>query len=80
MMSPRKIQPMKNKNLPDIFKGYKTKDLLKIYDQLLEDRIPDSVPRDQILAMGNLLREHKLAPVFQFPLKNKANLTAPDDK
>jgi len=71
---------LKNKNLPDTFKGYRTKDLLKIYDQLLEDRIPDSVPVDQIETMDDLLRNYKLAPVFQVELEGEAKLPEPDEK
>jgi hypothetical protein len=59
---------MRREELPKNYKGYPTEELLQIYDDLLADKLRGKnppVPREKILAMGNLLREYKLAPVFQ---------------
>lgn len=54
------------KKIFDIYKGYQTKDLPMIYDQLLEDPIPVSESRNQIEAMHLLSREYRLIPELRF--------------
>ncbi|BBO86724.1 hypothetical protein DSCO28_72900 (plasmid) [Desulfosarcina ovata subsp. sediminis] len=50
---------MQNKNLPETYKGYPTKRLLKIWEEIAT---PDgtSAPKEEIEAMGALLREYRL--------------------
>ena len=57
---------MKNKSLPETYKGYPTKELLKTYQQIASrSGIPEGTPREKIGAMRGLMREYKLAPVFR---------------
>ena len=51
---------MPEKNLPKNYKGYLTKELLKIWDQVAGDGITPGTPVEKISAMRSLLREHKL--------------------
>ncbi len=55
---------MKEQELPKLYKGYPTEELLQIWEQLLKDRIPEDTPKEKISAMNGLLREYKIAPVF----------------
>jgi len=47
-------------NLPKNYKGYSTKELLKVWDQVAGDGITPGTPVGKIRAMCDLLREHKL--------------------
>ncbi|MBC8418546.1 MAG: hypothetical protein H8E10_08140 [Desulfobacterales bacterium] len=47
-------------NLPKMYKGYSTKALLKIWDQVGGDGITPGTPVEKIRAMRDLLREYKL--------------------
>jgi len=55
---------MKNRNLPETYKGYLTKELLAMWSPGEGLKIAPGTPRDKIAAIGGLLREYKLAPVF----------------
>jgi hypothetical protein len=52
-----------SKNLPDIYMGFKTKDLIKIYERLIDEQIPDRIPKEQILAIRGLQKEYNLRPI-----------------
>lgn len=54
------------KKIFDIYKGYQTKDLPMIYDQLLGAPIPISESRNQIKAMYLISREYRLTPELGF--------------
>jgi len=47
-----------NKELPEIFQGFKTTDLLKTWEEIQAKGT--KAPEDQIAAMRNLLRQYKL--------------------
>ncbi len=47
------------KSLPETYKGYSTKDLLKTWEEIKSPKGTNS-PKDQIRAMSQLLREYKL--------------------
>ncbi len=47
------------KNLPETYKGYPTKELLKTWEEL-SSKDGTKSSRDQIVAMRHLLREFKL--------------------
>lgn len=46
------------KELPDTFQGYKTADLLKIWEEIKGDGT--KAPKKQIKAMRFLIKEHRL--------------------
>ncbi len=50
---------MQEKNLPETFKGYSTKELLKTWKEIRSPKGTNS-STDQISAMRKLLREYKL--------------------
>ncbi|MBC8420874.1 MAG: hypothetical protein H8E10_20025 [Desulfobacterales bacterium] len=57
---------MAEQNLPERYKGYSTKELLEIWDQVAGDGITPGTPVEKISAMDSLLREYKLgAHAFQ---------------
>lgn len=52
--------------LPETYKGYQTSELLKLREDFLAKKLlKNPAPREKYLALGQLLREYKLAPVFQ---------------
>lgn len=53
---------MQEKKLPKTYKGYSTKELLKTWSQLKSGGIPEDTPKEQILAMSQLLQEYKISP------------------
>lgn len=55
------------KNLPTTYKGYLTDELLKMWEQIQGDGIPKETPKDKILAMSSLLREHRLGMFANYP-------------
>ena len=56
---------MPDKKLPKTYKGYSTEELLQMYETISTGGSLKGQPREKILAMDHLLREFKLAPVFQ---------------
>jgi len=57
---------MNEMNLPETYKGYSTKELLAFWDRYCEGK-ERKAPVEKILAMRDLLREYKIAPVFRNP-------------
>ena len=53
------------KNLPDIYMGFKTKDLIEVYQLLIDDQISGRIPKEQILAIRGLQKEYNLKPIFE---------------
>ncbi|MEN6485754.1 MAG: hypothetical protein ABFD98_12825 [Syntrophobacteraceae bacterium] len=57
---------MVEKDLPKEYKGYPTSELLRMWEDLRTPQgIREGTPVEKIEAMRDLLREFKLAPVFQ---------------
>ena len=54
------------KNFPDTYKGYSTAELIRVWEAIPHNRRPTEPP-EKVLAMRALLREYRLAPVFQEP-------------
>ncbi len=50
---------MQNKELPQTFKGYSTKDLLRTWEEIKSPK-GTKAPQEKILAMNQLLREYRL--------------------
>ncbi|MEF3696237.1 hypothetical protein [Desulfolutivibrio sp.] len=57
---------MDDMNLPETYKGYSTKELLAFWERYCEGK-ERKAPVEKILAMRDLLREYKIAPVFRNP-------------
>ena len=55
---------MQEKNLPETYKGYSTKELLQMYETISEGGLKGK-SEGKIEAMDDFLREYKIAPVFQ---------------
>ncbi len=56
---------MSEKKLPEEYRGFPTKYLLEVFDELRAGTLPDKMPDGVMEAMDRLLRDYKLAPVFQ---------------
>ena len=56
---------MPDKKLPETYKDYSTEELLKMYEKISSGGNLKGEPREKRVAMDDLLREYKLAPVFQ---------------
>jgi hypothetical protein len=54
-----------SKSLPDIYMGFKTKDLIEVYQLLIDNQIPGRIPKEQILAIRGLQKEYNLQPIFE---------------
>lgn len=52
------VKFMESNNLPETYKGYKTKDLLKVWEEIKAPR-GTKAPKEMIKAMDSLLREFK---------------------
>ena len=50
---------MESNNLPEIYKGYKTKNLLQVWEEI---KAPGGTkaPKEMITAMDSMLREYRL--------------------
>ena len=57
---------MESNNMPETYKGYKTKDLLKVWEEI---KAPGGTkaPEEMITAMGSMLRELRLG---KFSIRN----------
>ena len=53
---------MKAQKLPDIYKGYLTKELLDMWEQLKGPGITPGTPVEKIAAMSDLRHEFKISP------------------
>jgi len=58
------------KELPEMFEGYKTSDLLKTWEEIKTGGT--KAPKGQIEAMGNLLADHKLGIYGAYNNKTKS--------
>jgi hypothetical protein len=63
---------MKNRNLPETYKGYSTKELLAMWSPGEGLKIAPGTPKDKIAAMGDLYREFRLTPIHQVELGGRA--------
>ena len=52
---------MQDKDLPKIYKGYSTEELLRIWEQVKGEGIPEGTPKKKISAMNEVVREYKLS-------------------
>ena len=50
---------MESNNLPEIYKGYMTKDLLKVWEEIKTSG-GTKAPEEMITAMDSMLREYRL--------------------
>jgi hypothetical protein len=57
---------MPDKNLPETYKGYSTKELLRFWKAYASGQ-EKGRPVEKLRAMSGLLREYKIAPVFKNP-------------
>ena len=55
---------MKDARLPKIYQGYPVAELLDMWGGGGPLRIPQGSPKEKIIAMSDLLREYKIAPIF----------------
>ncbi|WP_446008215.1 hypothetical protein [Candidatus Electrothrix sp.] len=68
---------MKEQNLPKNYKGYRTGDLLDIWNQIaVGDGIVPGTPREKIRAMNRFLREYEIAPVYKVAAQLKRKNSA----
>ncbi len=59
------------KELPDIFGGYKTADLLKTWEEI--NKGGTKAPKEQIEAMRNILADYKLGIYGAYENKSKTS-------
>ncbi|HOO76724.1 MAG TPA: hypothetical protein PLI51_05225 [bacterium] len=55
---------MKKQDLPETYRGYSTRELLRLWNGGSPLNIPEGTPVEKISAMDCLLRDYKIAPVF----------------
>jgi hypothetical protein len=73
MYKPTVINPQEifeRNNLPETYKGFSTLDLLDVWARLCTPKGCPGTSREKLHAMGGLLQEFKLAPVFQVKLNH----------
>ncbi len=56
---------MQEKNVPQTYKGYKTEYLIKILEEIRDGGT--KAKEEDILVMGEFMREYKIGAVHQFP-------------